>query len=88
MKKVAALVLGGMLMLALLGMFTAGTASASGTSYAPRAAGTSTPVAVAPDRLPPSGGEADLSGALLVIGLGSLLVVGGLTLRTLRRPQS
>jgi hypothetical protein len=88
MKKFVALVLVGVLMFAALGMFTAGSASASGQSYAPLAAGaTATPV-LQPARLPPSGGEADLSGALLVIGLGSLLVIGGLALRTLRQPHA
>ena len=87
MKKFAALVLVGVLMFAALGMFTTGSASASGHSYAPPAAGTATPV-LQPARLPPSGGEADLSGALLIMGLGSLLVIGGLALRTLRQPQS
>jgi hypothetical protein len=88
MKKFAALVLVGVLMFAALGMFTTGSASAGGAGYAPLAAGTSTPPAVAPARLPPTGGEADISGALLIIGLGSLLVIGGLALRTLRQPQA
>ena len=43
MKKFAALVLVGVLMFAALGMFTTGSASASGHSYAPPAAGTATP---------------------------------------------
>ena len=87
MKKFAALVLVGVLMFAALGMFTTESASASGQSYAPQAAATATPIPAQPNRLPPTGGEADLSGALLIIGLGSLLVIGGLALRTLRRPQ-
>ncbi len=87
MKKFAALMLIGILVFAALGLFSAGTASASGASYAPAAAGTATPAA-APNRLPPTGGQADLSGALLIIGAGSLLVIGGLALRTLRQPQA
>jgi hypothetical protein len=87
MKKFVALVLVGVLMFAALGMFTAGSASASGPGYAPRAAASATP-AVAPNRLPPTGGQADLTGALLIIGLGSLLVIGGLALRTLRQPRA
>ena len=85
MKKFAALVLIGVLMFAALGMFTTGSASAGGQSYAPLAAGTAPPV-LQPARLPPTGGEVDLSGALLIMGLGSLLVIGGLALRTLRQP--
>ena len=87
MKKFAALMLIGILVFAALGLFSASTASASGASYAPAAAGTATPAA-APNRLPPTGGQADLSGALLIIGVGSLLVIGGLALRTLRQPQA
>jgi hypothetical protein len=88
MKKFAALVLVGVLMFAALGMFTAGSASASRQSYAPWAVATATPVPVQINRLPVAGGEADLSGALLIIGLGSLLVIGGLALRTLRQPHA
>lgn len=87
MKKFAALVLIGVLVFAALGMFTTGSASAGGESYAPPAAGTATPAA-APNRLPPTGGQADLSGALLIMALGSLLVMGGLALRTLRQPNA
>ena len=88
MKKFAALVLVGVLMFAALGMFTTGSASAGGTSYAPQAAATATPIPPQINRLPVSGGEADLSGALLIIGLGSLLVIGGLALRTRRQPHA
>ena len=87
MKKFAALVLIGVLVFAALGMFTTGSASAGGGSYTPLAAGTATPAA-APNRLPPTGGQADLSGALLIMALGSLLVMGGLALRTLRQPNA
>lgn len=87
MKKFAMLVLIGVLVFAALGMFTTGSASADGLSYAPQAAGTATPAA-APDRLPPTGGQADLGGALLIMALGSVLVLGGLALRTLRQPNA
>ena len=88
MKKFAALVLIGVMVVAALGLFSVGTASAGGASYAPLAAGTATPAPIAPNRLPPTGGEADLGGALLVMALGSLLVIGGLALRTLRQPNA
>ncbi len=88
MKKFATLVLIGVLVLAALGLFSVGTASAGGPSYGPLAAGTATPVSVAPNRLPPTGGQADLGGALLIVALGSLLVIGGLALRTLRQPNA
>lgn len=88
MKKLAVMSLVLMLMFAALWMATAGSASASGSGAPPRAVATATPRPPTELRLPPSGGEADLSGALLVIGLGSLLVIGGLTLRMPRRPQA
>lgn len=88
MKKFAALVLVGVLVFAAMGMFTTGSVSARGASYAPLAAATATPIPAQPARLPPTGGQADLSGALLIIGLGSLLVIGGLALRTLRQPNA
>lgn len=76
---------------AVIGLWLAGSGVARTPVANAQAAATPTPVPVkvgaVPDRLPPTGGELDLSGAVFSIGVGVVLIGVGLALHR-RRMQA
>jgi hypothetical protein len=77
---------------AVIGLWLAGSGVARTPVANAQAAATPTPVpfkvvGIAPDRLPPTGGELDLSGAVFSIGVGVVLIGVGLALHR-RRMQA
>ena len=87
MKKVVSIVLVIVLLMISLLLLSSGTVLASGTVASPHFQATATPVPP-PARIPVTGGEADLSGTVLLIGAGLVLVAGGLVIHERRRTRA
>jgi len=86
MKKVVSISLVIALLMFCLLLLSSGTARANETVASPHFLATATPAP--PRSIPTTGGEADLSGAILLIGAGVLLVAGGLVIHERRRTRA